>query len=275
MSIETPRQIPEHTVQEFRPKSAEYCIAVFVINENGKLHKLLERMRPWAGLVDIVIADGGSTDGSTAEQVLRPLAVNTLLTKTGPGKLGAQMRMAFGWALARGYQGVIAIDGNNKDGPEAIPEFLAKLRDGFDHVQGSRFIPGGVSENLPRSRWWGLKLLHVPMMRWASGFRYTDTTNGFRAYSRRFLEDPRVALFRRVFAGYELHYYLAVRAARLGFRVMEIPVSRCYPAQGPVPTKIGGVRGNFRVIQCLFKVCLGHYNPTESRDSKDDSVKSP
>src|SRR5581483_11272361 len=242
-----------------------YCVCVFVINENGKLHKQLAAMRPHCAGVDVVVADGGSTDGSTDPGALQPLGVNTLLTKTGPGKLGAQMRMAFAWALDRGYRGVVCIDGNGKDGPDAIPRFVEKLEEGFDHVQGSRFVPGGVSENLPRSRWLGVKLLHAPLVSLASRFRYTDTTNGFRGYSRRLLEDARVAAFRDVFVGYELHYYLAIRAARLGLRVCEIPVARRYPARGPTPTKISPVRGNLRVLKCLFAACAGWYDPPRTR----------
>ena len=256
------REIPSFQESAFQPKLSDYCVCVFVINENGKLHKQLTQMKDQcAGRVDIVVADGGSTDGSTEPGKLTALGVNTLLTKTGPGKLGAQMRMAFAWALDRGYKGVICMDGNGKDGPEAIRQFVQKLDEGYDHVQGSRFIQGGISENLPLSRWVGVKLLHAPLISLASRFRYTDTTNGFRAYSRRFLEDPSVKVFRDIFPGYELHYYLAIRAARLGFRVGEIPVARRYPAHGPVPTKISPVRGNFRVLRCLFSACLGLYNP--------------
>jgi glycosyltransferase involved in cell wall biosynthesis len=256
-----PREVPAFTEAAFRPKSADYCVCVFVINENGKLHKQLATMKEYASGVDLVVADGGSTDGSTDHAKLQSLAVNTLLTKTSLGKLGAQMRMAFAWALDRGYKGVICIDGNGKDGPDAIPRFVEKLDEGYDHVQGSRFVRGGVSENLPLSRWLGVKFLHAPLISLASRFRYTDTTNGFRAYSRRLLEDPRVAALRDVFIGYELHYYLAIRAARLGLNVCEIPVARRYPAHGPTPTKISPVRGNLRVLRCLFAACLGMYNP--------------
>ena len=256
------REVPTFEVADFTSKSSDYCICVFVINEIDKLHKQLAAMQEHCeGVIDIIIADGGSTDGSTDPEKLKSLGVNTLLTKTGPGKLGAQMRMAFAWALDRGYRGVITIDGNGKDGPDAIPHFLEMLDAGFDHVQGSRFVRGGVSEYLPFSRWLGVKFLHAPLISLASRFRYTDTTNGFRAYSRRFLEDARVAVFRDVFPGYELHYYLAIRAARLGFNVCEIPVARRYPAHGPTPTKISPVRGNLRVLRCLFAACLGRFNP--------------
>lgn len=253
--------VPEFREHALAARRNDHCVCVFVLNEDGRLHAQLEAMRPICeGLLDIVVADGGSTDGSTDLPKLEALGVNALLVKTGPGKLGAQMRMAFHWALERGYEGVVAIDGNGKDGVDALPRFVEALRRGVDHAQGSRFIPGGVSENMPPSRWLGVRLLHAPLVSLAARFRYTDTTNGFRAYSARFLRDPRVDVFRDVFAGYELHYYLAIRAARLGFRVEELPVARRYK-KGKVVTKISPVRGNLRVLGCLARACVGAYDP--------------
>ena len=62
------------------------------------------------------------------------------------------MRMAFAWALREGYEGVIVIDGNGKDDIRRDPAIRRELDDGYDHVQGSRFIPGGRAENTPFSR---------------------------------------------------------------------------------------------------------------------------
>ncbi len=153
------------------------------------------------------------------------------------------------------------MDGNNKDDPSALPSFIKALESGIDHVQGSRYIRGGQAVNTPFLRHWGVRLMHAPLISWASGHPYTDTTNGFRAYSRRLLEDPRVAPFRDAFVGYELHYYLAIRAARLGFQVLEVPVTREYPAAGQTPTKISGWRGNWSILKTLLKVVRGDYNP--------------
>jgi hypothetical protein len=152
------------------------------------------------------------------------------------------------------------MDGNDKDDPRALLRFAEMLALGWDHVQGSRFVVGGRAINTPWSRLLGIKLLHAPLISLAARFRYTGTTNGFRAYSRKLLLDPRVAPFRDVFARYELHYYLAIRAARLGFRVTEIPVCRRYPARGPAPTKIHGWRGNLLVLRTLLDCCLGKYD---------------
>jgi hypothetical protein len=70
-----------------------------------------------------------------------------------------------------------------------------------------------------------------------------------------------VAPLRDVFLGYELHYYLAIRAARLGFRVIETPVTRRYPSTGKTPTKISPVRGNLRVLRTLAASLLGRFDP--------------
>ncbi|XXF80656.1 glycosyltransferase family 2 protein [Myxococcaceae bacterium GXIMD 01537] len=257
-------EVPEHRVTELRPRRSRYCVVIPVINEGEKIAKQLQRMSPLAEQLDIIIADGGSTDGSMEPAKLTERGVRALLVKTGPGKLSAQMRMGFAYAMEQGYEGLVTIDGNNKDDPDAIPSFLQALDAGNDHVQGSRFVPGGEAVNTPPMRWLGIRLLHAPLISLAAGVRYTDTTNGFRAYSRRFLLDPRVAPFRDVFSRYELHYYLAIRAPELGYRVTELPVSRRYPGKGPVPTKISPLRGNLLVLQTLMNACLHRYDPTPS-----------
>ena len=80
---------------------------------------------------DIVVCDGGSTDGCTQENILRELDVNTLLVKKDTGKQGAQLRMGIWWAIQRGYQGVITIDGNNKDSIEDVSSIYRKAQGGL------------------------------------------------------------------------------------------------------------------------------------------------
>lgn len=253
--------VPAYRTDVLRPRRERHAVCVFVINEGERIRRQLERMQAAAAPLDVVLADGGSTDGSTDLALLKDLSVSTLLTKQGPGKLSAQMRMALAWCLEQGYEGVVVMDGNNKDDPQALPRFAEMLSSGWDHVQGSRFVPGGKAVNTPWTRLCGIKLLHAPLISLASGFRYTDTTNGFRGYSRRLLLDPRIAPFREVFSQYELHYYLAIRAAQLGFRVVEAPVCREYPAHGGVPTKIHGWRGNALILRTLWSACRGEFNP--------------
>jgi dolichol-phosphate mannosyltransferase len=254
-------QVPSFHVLELGPKRSRCLVCIPVINEGERIRRQLSKMRAVSAQLDVVIADGGSSDGSLEEALMRELGVRGVLTKTGPGKLSAQMRMAMAWGLEQGYEGFVFIDGNDKDDTSAIPRFAAELEAGFDHLQGSRYVPGGVAINTPWSRHWGVKLLHSPLISAAARFHYTDTTNGFRGYSARFLLDPRVQPFRDVFSSYELHYYLAIRAARLKFKVKELPVTRAYPKGEKTPTKISPLKGNLRVLRTLFEAVFVGYNP--------------
>jgi dolichol-phosphate mannosyltransferase len=253
--------VPAHSRLVLRAKQHRYCVAVFVINEGERVRSQLAGMAALADQVDIIVADGGSMDGSLAPGTLGAFRLRALLVKQGPGKLSAQMRMAIAFALEEGYDGIVVIDGNGKDDYTAIPRFVQLLDAGFDHIQGSRYIRGGQGINTPVSRTLGVKLLHAPLISLAARTRYTDTTNGFRAYSRRLLEDPRVQPLRDVFMRYELHYYLAIRAARLGFKVTETPVTRRYPKTGKTPTKISPITGNWLIVRTLMAAALGRFDP--------------
>jgi hypothetical protein len=56
-------------------------------------------------------------------------------------------------------------------------------------------------------------------------------------------------------------FYLTVRAGQLGYRVVEIPVTRGYPQNEKTPTKIAGFRGRIDMMKELFAVALGRFNP--------------
>jgi hypothetical protein len=192
---------------------------------------------------------------------MREVAVTAVLTKTGPGKLSAQLRMAYAWCLREGYGGIVTIDGNGKDGVEAVTNMVAKLDEGYDYVQGSRYLPGGSAVNTPLERTIANRWIHAPLLSLAGRHWFTDTTNGFRAYSARYLLDPRVQPFRDVFQRYELLFYLTVRAGQIGIKVAHVPVQRRYPADAEVPTKITGVGSKFLVLRQTLGAVLGRYSP--------------
>jgi dolichol-phosphate mannosyltransferase len=254
-------QVPAMEVPLWLDKQHPYCVVIPVINEDERIKSLLKRMEAnrIPAIVDIIIVDGGSTDGSLGLEALQRVGARGLVVKTGPGKLSAQLRCAYAFALDQGYEGIVTIDGNDKDDPEAIPRFIEALKDGVDFVQASRFLPGGVAENTPKSRDFAIRYIHAPCLSLASGFKWTDTTQGFRAYSRRMLLDPNVAPFRDVFVTYELLAYLSYRAPKLGYVCKELPTVRRYP-DGEVPTKISGFKGNLIVLNTLLRACVGKYN---------------
>lgn len=255
--------VPEFECTEYSAKSKEYVVLVPIINEGERIHKELRRAKKYSvsSHADIVICDGGSTDGCTEEATLRALDVNALLVKKSEGKQGAQLRVGIWWAMQRGYKGIITIDGNNKDSIEDVPKFIEKLEEGYDLVQGSRFVKGGKAINTPFIRAVSVKLLHAPVISMTAGQKFTDTTNAYRAYSMKYLKDDRVQPLRDVFMTYELLAYLSVRATQIGMKACEIPVTRAYPAKGKTPTKISFFKGNKELLQILFKNMMGAYKP--------------
>ena len=255
--------VPDFECEEFAPRKKDYVVLIPIINEGNRILNELKRAQAAnvGGVADIVICDGGSTDGCTEKSALVLLDVNTLLVKKSAGKQGAQLRMGFWWALKRGYKGIITIDGNDKDSIEDVPRFIEKLEEGFDLVQGSRFVKGGVAVNTPLSRLIAVRLLHAPVISLTARQWFTDTTNAYRAYSTRYLQDSRVAPFRDVFNTYELLAYLSVRATQLKYRACEIPVTRAYPKNEKTPTKISPFKGNWLLLKILFRNLLGAYNP--------------
>ena len=263
MLIKDIQGVPCFEQIEYEPKSSRYCVLIPIINEGDRIHKELFRAKKYnvSDFADIVICDGGSTDGCTKEEILRSLDVNTLLVKQDAGKQGAQLRMGIWWALQREYQGIITIDGNDKDSIEDVPRFIEKLKEGYDFIQGSRFIKGGKAINTPFIRNVSVRLIHAPVISLTAGKRFTDTTNAYRAYSARYLSDERVQPLRDIFMTYELLAYLSVRATQLGFKACEIPVTRAYPKKGKTPTKISFFKGNSELMKILFQNLFGAYNP--------------
>ena len=254
-------ELPAHEAAVYSPRRHLHALVIPVINEGARIRGQLLRIQA-AGLpVDVIIADGGSTDGSLDPDFVTSVGVRAVLTKTGPGKLSAQLRMAYGWCLRQGYAGIVTIDGNGKDGVEAVAVMVAKLKEGCDYVQGSRYLPGGAAENTPLERTIANRIIHAPMLSLAGRHWFTDTTNGFRAYSARYLTHPDVRPFRDEFSVYNLLFYLTVRAGQLGLKVAHVPVERRYPDDGKVPTKIGGFGSKLALLKETFVAATGGYTP--------------
>ncbi len=263
MVYEKQEGVPRFEAVECAPKRKDFVVLIPVINEGERLHRELRRACRYRvpDAADIVICDGGSTDSTVDEKLFRKLGVNSVLTKQDTGRQGAQLRMGIWWALQRGYRGIITVDGNNKDSIEDVPKFIEKLEEGYDFVQGSRFIKGGRAVRTPLLRLVSVRLLHAPVITLTARHRFTDTTNAFWGYSERYLRDPRVQPLRDIFMTYELLAYLSVRAAQLGYRACEVPVARVYPKGVKTPAKISFLRGNGELLRILFLNLSGKYNP--------------
>lgn len=268
--------VPDHHSTVFRPKASHVALIIPVINEGDRIRRQLTAIHE-DGIheqVDVVIADGGSTDGSVESGFLLGAGVRARLTKLGPGRQGAQFRMALAWALAEGYEIFVTMDGNGKDGIDGILRIAEKVAEGYDYVQGSRYHPEGRAINTPLARKLLGRFVHAPVCSLSAGARLTDTTNGFRGYSRDLLEGS-LEVFRDCFSGYEFLFYISCRAARFGYAVTEVPVTRSYPASGKVPTKMTSLGAKLGVFSELWRCATGHYDPVRYNDMTSDAPHAP
>ena len=249
---------------EFYSRESNIALIIPIWNEGNTVIQQLEKIREGAFNVDLILCDSGSTDGTAKKERLKRLRVRTLLVTDQIG-LGTALRLGIGYALDEGYEGVITMDGNGKDGVFSIPQFQTQLAKGYDFVQGSRFIYGSENRNTPLDRYLGIRFVIVPLLRVVSGFHYTDVTNGFKGMSSKFLRDSRVQPLRPIFKHFNLQFFLNYIAPRLGFNVIEIPVSRIYPKEGPTPTKIIGLRKRLLLVRELLETVFGFYNCKDTK----------
>lgn len=255
-------EVPGYHIANLGQKKYDTILIIPVINEGQRIISEIKKIYNLNLEVDVMIADGGSTDGSLQDRdFLVRYGVTVVLTKWGKGKLSAQLRMAFDYAIKQEYKHFITIDGNDKDSPSGVPKIQAALLQGFDFVQGSRFVEGGKAVNTPKLRDFSIRFLHAPLTSMAARRRFTDTTNGFRGYSLNLLQNSQMDIFREEFDSYELLFYLPIRSSRLKLRICEVPVIREYPRNSAPPTKIHGLRAYAQLFSILLKACMGRYNP--------------
>ena len=210
--------------------------------------------------VDVVVADGGSTDGALEAGFLAGAGVRALLVKTGAGRaLGAAadgLCVVLGGGLCGGGD-----DGwNGKDGAGAIGAIVERLEAGYGYVQGSRYVRGGVAVNTPWDRKVAGRLVHAPLLSLVGRRWLRIRRTGFGGIRRPIC---RMSGWRRraVFERYSLLFYLTMRAGQLGYRTCEVPVERGYPAGEATPTKIAGMRGRMAMLGELWDVVRGRYSP--------------
>ena len=207
----------------------DYLLVIPIINEEKNINGVLEKLQinKIYDYVDIAFIDGGSTD-STIETINKYDFDKKIFYYKNGNKLSGQLSLGYSYFLENNYKGVITMDGNGKDDPVFIQEFLDFLEKGYDFIQGSRFVEGGESINLPFFRELMIKKVHVPIMSFFSTFKYTDTTQGFRGYSRKLLSNDYFNFKISNYKRYQILLLITLIAPKLGYKVIEVPNSRVY-----------------------------------------------
>ncbi|MBD3297901.1 MAG: glycosyltransferase [candidate division Zixibacteria bacterium] len=226
-------------------KEQRVLVTVIVFNEGGKLRTTLKRF-PENPPYDVVVMDDGSSDG--VREVASEFPFAYLRHEVNSG-VGASLRTVFRYAEDNGYDIIVVMAGNAKMHPSDIPNLLKPIReDGYDYVQGSRYLSGSRSENLPLFR----KIM-IPLFTWFVrlfvGYKGTDVTCGMRAYRLEIVKHPRIDITQPWLDRYEMEYYIHYYAIKLGYRLTEAPVSMTYPPDMKNYSKIRAITGWWSMIR--------------------------
>jgi glycosyltransferase involved in cell wall biosynthesis len=218
---------------------ANFAILIPCLNEGERLIKTVTELETEYGdKFDLILIDGGSSDGSIEKILIMPLKIlqSVLITNIGKG-LSSDLYAGFNEVVDK-YEYILTLDGNNKDDTRNIKNiFYFAQSNRMDFVQGSRFKPGGISRNLPQDRYLGIKLFISPIVSIASRRIITDPSNQFRVISKKSVK-LLIKIDINKFKRYDYFFFIPIKLSRSGFKISEFPVSRSYPNNGTIPSHI-------------------------------------
>jgi dolichol-phosphate mannosyltransferase len=198
-------------------------VIVPTFNERENLATIVGRIRSSVPEADVLVADDNSPDGTgrVADELAESDSQVRVMHRLGKEGLGAAYLAGFAWALQEGYDVVVEMDADGSHQPEQLPRLLDALRTA-DLVLGSRWVPGGRTENWPRSRQFisqgGSAYTRVML-----GVPLRDVTGGYRAFRADTLRG--LDLHEVASQGYCFQIDLAWRALQRGMTVREVPIT--------------------------------------------------
>lgn len=220
-------------------------------NEEKRIGEVVKKAKE-AGCIDEVCAvdDGSFDQGPDAARQAGALVISHGRRRG----VGAAIRTGIKRALENNFDIIVVCAGNDKDDPRQVERLLKPIvQEGFDYIQGSRYLKGGEWGNMPLYRVIGIPLFGI-LYSFLMRKKFTDVTNGFRAYKVDFVKDKRVNLDQQWLDGYDLEYYLQYKAITLGYKIKEVPVSKVYPTKKT--TKIKALQSLWIIFKPLFLLKL-------------------
>jgi len=195
-------------------------------NELENIEKIIRSVFSLEEIVDILIVDDGSPDGTgNVVKELQTEFANRLflLERKGKQGLGTAYIAGFKWGLQHQYDYIFEMDADFSHNPaDLVRLYKACHIDGADMSVGSRYIRGGRVENWPLNRVlisYGASV-YVRLITW---MHVKDCTAGFVCYKREILE--KISLDNIRFIGYAFQIEMKYRTWKAGFTIKEIPIT--------------------------------------------------
>jgi dolichol-phosphate mannosyltransferase len=187
---------------------------------------LVRRIFKYLPESNILVVDDGSPD-KTADAI-RELqqefpTLHLLERKTKLG-LGSAYRLGFTWGLDQGYEELIEMDADLSHRVRDLKKMIdaKELQPNTDLVIGSRWVPGGKTENWSKSRELLSRAANL-YVRAMLGLGVRDSTAGFRIYSSSILKKLNLEAIKS--EGYSFQIEMTRAVYKLGGKIIEVPIT--------------------------------------------------
>lgn len=191
-------------------------------NEEASIHQVIQSIPKkieCISEIEILVINDGSRD-RTAE-IARDSGAVVVNNPQNLG-LGRTFKRGINSALKLNADIIVNIDGDGQFYPQDITRLVMPIIEGrADVVTGSRFLYRPFSRNIPLARRWGNRRF-ASMLSLLTGKRITDSSCGFRAYSRK------AALRINLFGDYTYTQEVLIDLITKGMRMAEIPIKTIY-----------------------------------------------
>ena len=191
-------------------------------NERENIPAMAERLLKLPVSIDLLIVDDNSPDGTgqVADELAARYAWIHVLHRKEKNGLGRAYCAGFAWALERGYELIMEMDGDFSHNPDDIPKFIEAAKNA-DLVLGTRYLGGIRVMNWPMQRLL-LSTAAARYVQWITGMPFSDPTGGYKCFRRRALQEINLEAVRAT--GYSFQIELTHTIWLKGMRVAEVPI---------------------------------------------------
>jgi len=201
-------------------------IIIPTYNELANSPILIERIFKHIPDAHILIIDDGSPDktGEKIKEIQKRYPGLFLLERASKSGLGSAYRTGFAWGLERGYEELIEMDADLSHRVRDLKKMIdaKELQPNTDLVIGSRWMPGGKTENWSKSRELLSKAANL-YVRAMLGMGVKDSTAGFRIYSSLILRKINLEAIKS--EGYSFQIEMTRAVHKLGGKIIEVPIT--------------------------------------------------
>ena len=232
------------------PKSERILVVLPAYNEEGKIGRVVAKVKKISAVSRIIVVDDCSKDKTSEEA--RAAGAEVIRHEQNRG-VGAGIRSGIKYGIANRFDICIILSGDDQHEPGEIDAVIEPIvRGECDFVQGSRRMKGGKVVNDRPFRMITTQLYSL-LFTILVGRRVTDATNGFRAFRLSIFDDKSINIDQDWLDRYELEPYIlyrVVKSRRVRFR--EAPITIYYHGNRKQFTKMKPFRDWWRLARPLL-----------------------